>query len=186
MDKKKLRLWQERLVKNETAFEAQYCGMDERERIYRGTRKVRAVNPDDDTRDTPHVRNIAAEIIEAQVDSNIPKPKVTPKRKEDEWRAKLIEDMLLCELDRLNFESINDMASRTVPIQGGAVMHVEWDNTKRTHTTVGEISVNDMHPKQFVPQDGVFKGVQDMDYLILKLPQTKGYIKRKYCVYVTD
>ena len=187
MSKENLRLWQERLARNEAAFELAHSRMDEREIIYEGTRRVRPVSPEDkDVRDTPHVRNIAGEIIESQVDNTIPKPKVTPKRKTDEKKAKLIEDMLLCELDRLNIEYINDQLSRTVPIQGGGLMHVEWDNTKRTHTTLGEVAVSDIHPKQFVPQDGVYKGIQDMDYLIIKLPQTKGYIKRKYGVDVSD
>lgn len=186
MNKQRLRLWQERLAKNGAAFELEFSKMDEREKIYRGTRSIRAVNPEDDIRDTPHLRNIAAEVIEAQVDSGIPKPKVTPKRKEDEWRAKLIEDMLLCELDRLEFERINDMLSRTVPIQGGAGYLVEWDSSKRTHTTVGELAVSGLHPKRIVPQDGVFGTAEDMDYIILKRPQTKGNIKRLYGVDVSD
>ncbi len=179
---KKLKLWQERLSKNESAYSGELSKMDKRERLYRGERSGTGLTKEDKNFETPHVRNICAEIIEAQVDSTIPKPKVTPKRKEDEDLAKLIEDMLINEMNRLPFESINDMLMRTVPIQGGAGFLVEWDNDVHTHTTVGELSICDVHPKQIIPQDGVYKSVEDMDYIILKLPQTKGAIKRRYGV----
>ena len=112
----------------------------------------------------------------------IPQPKVTARRKKDEMKAKLIEDMLRNELDRMPFEQLNDMMERTVPIQGGAAFLVEGDNTQRTHFTIGELAVSTLHPKQIVPQDGVYTGVEDMDYIILKIPQTKEYIRRKYGV----
>ncbi len=186
MDKNKLHLWQERLSKCQAEFDSEVAKMDKRERVYGGDSSVNAVVENDKTKDTPHVRNIAAEIIEAQVDSSIPKPKVTARRKEDEQKAKLIEDMLINELDRLPFETLNDMLARTVPIQGGAAFLVEWDNTKRTHTTIGELAVSTVHPKQLVPQSGVFSGVEDMDYIIVKMPQTKEYILRKYGIDVSD
>ena len=128
------------------------------------------------------MRNLTAEIIEAQVNSSIPQPKVTAMRQEDEHKAKLIEDMLRNELNRLPMEQLNDQQERTVPIQGGGMFLVEWDNTQRSHTTVGELVVSLLHPKQVIPQDGVYTGVEDMDYIILKMPQTKEYIKRRYGV----
>ena len=63
---------------------------------------------------------------------------------------------------------------------------MEWDNQGGTHTSIGELTVSAVHPKQIVPQDGVYTGIEDMDYIILKVPQTKEYIKRKYGVDVRD
>lgn len=186
MNRKKLELWQERLRRNDSAYSAEEAKMDRREELYRGSDRVSPLTDRARKKKTPHVRNICAELIESQVDSNIPQPKVTPVRQEDEWRAKLIEDMLRNELDRMPFEQLNDMMERTVPIQGGAAFLVEWDNTKRTSTTVGELTVSTLHPKQIVPQDGVYTGVEDMDYILLKVPQTKGYIKGKYGVDVGE
>ena len=185
-DKTKLRIWQERLTKNQAAFDGEVAKMDAREELYRGSDALRAMVRGDRKEKTPHVRNICAELIEAQVDSNIPQPKVTACREKDEHLAKLIEDMLRNEMDALPFEEINDIMERTVPIQGGAAFLVEWDNTKRTHYTVGELSITQLHPKQLVPQDGVYTSVEDMDYIILKIPQTKEYIKRRYNVDVED
>lgn len=185
-DEQKLRFWQERLSVNESAYEDEQARMTLREELYAGSSTIRAIVAKDQKTETPHVRNICAELIEAQVDSNIPAPKVTARRKQDELKAKLIEDMLRNELDRLPFEQINDMMERTVPIQGGAALLLEWDNTQRTHTTVGELAIRVLHPRKIVPQDGVYTGVEDMDYIILKMPQTKAYIKRRYGVDVSD
>lgn len=185
-DEKKLRLWQGRLSRNQNAYQDEYDKMDDRERLYQGQHKVKPVVERDRKKETPHVRNICAELIESQVSSSIPQPKVTARRKEDELKAKLIEDMLRNELDRMPFEYMNDMMERTNPIQGGGAFLVEWDNTKRTHTTVGEVAVSVLHPKMVLPQDGVYTGVEDMDYIILKIPQTKGYIKRQYGVDLHD
>ena len=177
-----LALWQARLQRNENAYSHRLAAMDERERIYKGSRKIDKRVIGDYTDEAAHVRNLTAEIIEAQVNSSIPQPKVTAMRQEDEHKAKLIEDMLRNELNRLPMEQLNDQQERTVPIQGGGMFLVEWDNTQRSHTTVGELVVSLLHPKQVIPQDGVYTGVEDMDYIILKMPQTKEYIKRRYGV----
>lgn len=185
-DKEKLRLWQDRMARNESAYEDQVARMDEREELYAGTRKLRPIVKGERTVQTAHVRNLVAEIIESEVSSSIPQPKVTARRQQDEAKAKLIEDMLRNELDRIPMEQINDMMERTVPIQGGAAFLLEWDNTQRTHYTIGELAVSAIHPKQIVPQDGVYSGIEDMDYIMLKVPQTKGYIKARYGVDVED
>ena len=149
-------------------------------------RTLRAIAADDKKTEAVHVRNIIAECIEAQVDANVPQPKVTAMRKEDEPLADLIEGMLRNELDRMPFEVMNDMTARTVPIQGAGLWLIEWDNTLRTHVTTGEMCVSTLHPKQVIPQDGVYDRIEDMDYIFIKLPQTKEYISRRYGVDVDD
>ena len=186
----KLRLWQQRLSHSETAYKKQLNKMDGREKQYLGDRVLRPLTDNDTSKcgkkETPHVRNITAELIEAQVSSDIPQPKVTARRKEDEPLAKIIEDMLRNELDRLPMEYINDMQERTVPIQGGSFYHVEWDNRQRTHNTTGEVAVAARHPKQVIPQEGVYTALEDMDYIILRLPTTKERVKAVYGVDISD
>ena len=182
----KLDYWKDWLGRNEAAMGEEPRRMDEREALYRGdTRSIAPLTPKDMKRSgewkkTSHLRNIIAENIESEVSAVIPQPKVTARRQSDEWRAKILEDMLRNELDRLPMEMLNDMAERTVPIQGGIYWLVEWDNSKRTYSTVGDVSVNILHPKQVVPQNGVFTAVEDMDAVVLKLPQTRATIKRVY------
>lgn len=185
-NRKKLQYWQEQLAKNESAYEGYYQKIDRREELFRGDPSVSPCTDNDEARESYHVRNIVSELIESQVDATVPAPKVTPRRAEDEEKAKLIEDMLRNEMERLNFTALNDIMERTVPIQGGAAFLVEWDNGQRTHTTIGELEISTVHPKQIVPQDGVYFDVKDMDYIILKLPQTVEYIKRRYKVDLKD
>lgn len=183
----KLELWQKRLAESNSAYSAEVVKMDERERLYNGDHTLRPLVTGDARRDggvkkTGHVRNIVFENIESLVSSSIPRPKVTPRRKQDEHLAEIIEHFLRNELDRMPFETMNDMAERTVPIQGGVGFLVEWDNSKRTHNTVGEVTVSVIHPKQFGPQPGIYTGIGDMDWFIIKLPTTKQAVQRKYGV----
>lgn len=181
----KLELWKRRLAQSDQGYSGEVEKMNVREELYRGKRELAPLVPGDTEKDgapkkTSHVRNIIFENIETQISSSIPQPKVTPRRKKDENLAAMIEHMLRNELDRMPFERMNDMAERTVPIQGGVGFLTEWDNSKRTHTTVGEVDVSVVHPKQFGPQPGVYTSIADMDWFILKVPTTKGAIWRKY------
>lgn len=183
----RLELWQQRLADSDSYWAAERAKMDHREALYNGASELRPLVPGDTKADgsakrTSHVRNIIFENIESQISASIPQPKVTARRKKDEKLAELIEHFLRNELDRQPFESMNDMAERTVPMQGGVGFLVEWDNTKRTHTTVGEADVSTVHPKQFAPQPGIYTGIADMDWFIVKVPTTKEAVRRRYGV----
>lgn len=187
----KLALWQKRLSDSDSAFSAEVSRMDGREKLYNGERELKPLVPGDhkksgEVKSTSHVRNIIFENIESQVSSSIPQPKVTARRKQDEPLAEIIEYFLRNEIDRMPFEEINDLAERTVPIQGGTGFLVEWDNGRRTHNTVGEVVVSMVHPKQFAPQPGIYTGIRDMDWFIIKVPTTKDAVKRKYGVDVWE
>lgn len=181
----RLRKWQERLAESAKEYDALEVTMDHREALYGGTRELKPLvcgdrKPDGGIKKTSHVRNIVFENIESCVSSSIPQPKVTPRRAGDEALAAKIEHWLRNELDRLPFEEMNDMAERTVPLQGAAGWMIDWDNRKRTHDTVGEIEVQLLHPKQFAPQPGVYTAIEDMDWWITKFPTTKEAVKRRY------
>lgn len=191
MNKGKLNIWKTRLTQSDQYYSPQVEKMDHREELYRGRRELDPLVPGDTGKDgakkkTSHVRNIIFENIESQVSVSIPQPKVTPRRKQDEGRAALIEHLIRNELDRMPFERINDMAERTVPIQGGVGYLTEWDNSKRTITTVGEVAVSMIHPKQFAPQPGVYTSIADMDWFIVKIPTTKEAVRRRYGKSVYD
>ena len=187
----KLLEWQKKFNHHKTRYEDERTKMDHREDLYRGGRTLKPLTekdtgPEGKAQRTPHVRNIIAENIESQVNSNLPMPKVTARRKKDEPLAKLIEDMIRNELNRMPFEYLNDVQERTVPLQGGSYYHVEWDNNAGSHTTVGELVVTARHPKQVIPQDGVFTCVEDMDFVFLEMPTTKKAVKDRYGVDVSE
>lgn len=187
----KLDRWQQRLADSDKYWDPQREKMDHREALYNGDNTLKPLVPGDTDecglpKRTSHVRNIIFENIESQISASIPQPKVTARREKDEKLADLIEHFLRNELDRQPFETMNDMAERTVPVQGGVGFLVEWDNTKRTHTTVGEADVSTVHPKQFAPQPGIYTGIGDMDWFIVKVPTTKEAVRRAYGVAVCN
>lgn len=188
----KLKRWKAKLAKAEASYEAIYQKFDGREELYDGKHALERITSGDEDeitnapKRTQHCYNIIAENIESEVDTTIPMPKVTARRQKNEWLAKKIEYMLRNELDRLPMEELNDMMERTVPIQGGALYLVEWDENPRNRNETGDNVISVIHPKQFIPQPGVYTSMDDMDWFFLKIPQTKEYIKRRYGVDVSE
>lgn len=191
MDKEqqgRLQRWQERLQKNVAAYGPYLTDMDKLQDLYQG---VRDIEPQAGKTVKGHiqpasvVRNIVTELIEAQVDSSIPMPKVTARNEEDEGLAKTIEDYLRNETDRLPFEKMNDLDERVCPVQGGDFYLVEWDADRHTQSTMGELSVTLLHPKQVIPQAGINE-IEDMDYIFIRMAMTKDHVKEQYGVSVAD
>lgn len=189
-DTEKLELWRGRFDDAKRAWSAERAKMDRREQLYAGSHALKPVTDKDcqrrEQQQARHVQNIIAENIESEVSTSIPQPKVTARRKQDEAKAALIENMLRNELDRLPFETINDMQERTCPIQGGTFYLAEWDEGCIRHGARGETTIRAVHPKQLIPQDGITTGIQDMDWVFLETPTTKTEVRRRYGVDVTD
>ena len=143
--REKLNLWQDRLYNSLSAYSSDLSDMDRREALYCGTHTIYSAVG---AKNASCVRNIVSELIEAEAETTIPRPKVTARRKADEKKAELIEAFLINELDRLPFETINDMDERTTPIQGGDFFLVEWDITKGGHNSDGELTVTLLHPSE--------------------------------------
>ncbi|MBQ8830847.1 MAG: hypothetical protein IJ017_04565 [Oscillospiraceae bacterium] len=194
MDKHNAELekWQAKVRKAKVDMKLTRDRITEREKIFKGEQTIKPITDAQEEawkggkEKAKHVFNIVAENIESEIDVNIPQPKVTAVRPEDEYLAKQIEDFIRSELDRQPFEEMNDLQERIVPVQGGSFWQVGWDNTKRTHTTVGELFTEVQHPKRVIPQHGVYSSVEEMDFIALEIPKTKEDIKRKYGVDVSD
>lgn len=127
------------------------------------------------------VYNFTRELIEAQIDSNIPQPSVQPKRPSEKNRelADIITSMIRNELDRLPSEQLNDLDERITRIMSGNVYLTEWDNTKKSHNTVGAIVNRLVTPMEFIPQEAVYD-IEKMDYLFFTFDDTKSRIKMRY------
>lgn len=184
-DEQLLQIWEDRYRQDKSEYQSHLDRMDRREELYRGARTIKTTSGTTAKDGATHVRNIVQEIIETQVDSNIPQPKVTAVREQDEDLAKIIEDMLRNELDRLPMEQLMDLSERTCPIQGGDGFLAEWDVTEGTHTSIGEIRLTELHPKKIIPQHGVYR-VEDMEWYFIDAEKTKGYVKRRYGVDLAD
>ena len=175
----RLQLWQERFEKAEADYRPERELMDHREARLDGEGIIIGTNGKPAKEQATHVRNLCFEIVETQVDSNIPQPKVTAVREEDEPKAKLIEDMLRNIMDRLPMERINDEAERISPTQGGYVLLVDWFNGASGRGWLGDLKITLKHPRTVIPQKGVYQ-VADMDYVFLKDAISKRQVKIRY------
>ncbi|MBD8996578.1 MAG: hypothetical protein EGR26_08850 [Clostridiales bacterium] len=185
-DENKLRLWQDRLQAAENAIEGERARMKKREKLYEGDHTIygaggRAQAGADGVSEATHVRNVCFEMVETQVDSTIPSPKVTAVRPEDEELADIVENLLRDVMDRLPMERINDEGERISPVQGGHGLLVDWLDSVSGRDWLGDLRVQLIHPRCIVPQAGVYQ-VADMDWVFLKTPQTRRQIRVNYGV----
>ena len=184
---KKRDKWRGKLETARIAYASTLKEIGRNQGVYEGTREV---NGNPNTNISPsklaiNVRNIAYELIESQVDSSIPMPKVTALHAGDEDLARAIERALVNKVKILKLSILNDQMERIVPVQGGDFFLVEWDNSKGFHSNYGDVNVLEINPRQVIPQPGVPK-IEDMDYIFVQTAQTKQFVKDKYGVDVED
>ena len=186
-EEKKRDKWRGKLENARIAYSSTLKEIGKNQGVYEGTREVNG-NPNTNiaAKDLAiNVRNIAYELIESQVDSSIPMPKVTALHEGDEHLARSIERALVNKVKLLKLSILNDQMERTVPVQGGDFFLVEWDNTLGFHSNYGDVNVLEIAPRQVIPQPGVSK-IEDMDYVFVQTAQTKQWVKDKYNVDVED
>ncbi len=182
----KLQVWQDRLSRARAEYQDTLNKMIEWNAYYDGTR-ISQNDPNGGrkaVRKSSNVRNIVYELIESQVDSTVPMPRVEAIHEEDKDLARNIEAVLRHEISLQSLQELNDLQERTVPIEGGSLWLVEWDPAAGTHCNLGDVKVTELHPKQVIPQPGVYE-LERMDYVFVQLAQTKEYIKERYGVDVS-
>lgn len=176
----RLEKWQGRLASARSAYSAELDKMRKREKMYYGSHEI--ING---KKQATNVRNAVYELIESQVDTSVPQPKVTAIHAEDTALAKRIENALRNEMRRMSMTQLNDSAERTVPVQGGDFYHVEWNPAAGYHCTLGDVEVSLRHPRQVIPQPGIYR-LEDMDYVFVQISRSKEALQAKYGITLTD
>ncbi len=143
---------------------------------YKGSDKI-----DGSTERAQAVRNITYELIESQVHSDIPAPKVDPKRysPHHDRNATAVERLCQKVRNELPFEELNDMDERYTYIYGGSIWLVEWDNNKQDGSEVGGVRVSCLSPRDFFPQPNIYR-IEDMEYCFLRFITTKDELVRRW------
>lgn len=138
-------------------------------------------------RETTCLYNFTKELIETELDVAIPIPKVEPKvyTERNVYLAGVIENMLRGEIKRLELYGFNDIDERNAKVMGADVGLVDWDNTIKTHYTVGAVALKNISPLRFVPQV-CMENVEDMDYIFFDYDITKASVKKIYGVDVSN
>ena len=181
-ESKKLKEWKRKYSSAKEAYDENLELMDIYGKMYEGDRHVNR-NPNlgggQSQEMSVNVRNITFDLTESEVDSAVPFPKIKPIHPEDKEAAQNIESYLIYMIEKLHLKAKNDVQERTTPVVGGSFMSVEWDNTIKSHCTIGDIAVEELHPKDVIPQEGV-TALEKMDYIFVRSRQTKDYIKRRF------
>ena len=129
------------------------------------------------------IRNITYEIIESQINTVIPTPKVdsvcySEKR---ERNAHSVERLCSSLKELLPFDAMNEQDERYTYIYGSSVWYVEWNNSESD----GGAKVHCISPTSFIGQPGISE-ISDMEYCFLRFTTTKGELMRKYNVKKED
>lgn len=180
----KLVFFQDLYAEARACADEQYERLAQNYRQYKGDKKIDG-NGNEPAADASLVRNITYELIESQITTYLPNPSVTPKiySERNERNAKSIETLLKNKRNELPFEKMNDMDERYNPIYGGSVWLIEWDNSIKTHNTVGDVKISCLNPMKFTGQPYIYD-IKDMEYCFIQFETTKDDIVRKYGVSV--
>ncbi len=143
---------------------------------YKGSDEI-----DGSTERATAVRNITYEIIETQVNSDIPAPKVEAKRYSlhHDRNATGIERLCAKIRDELPFEELNDIDERYTYIYGGSVWLVEWDSSLNDAGERGGVRVHCISPRDFIPQPNIYR-IEDMEYCFLRFITTRDELCRRW------
>lgn len=182
---RRLREWQEKLTRAMQHCAAELSEMDLREALYAGTREIRTAQGATAHKRASHTRNIIFELVESQVDSTVPIPKVEATCPHCEALARSAEQSLRADVERLPFVRMNDEQERTVPIQGASYFLVEWDNRVQTHETVGDLRITLLHPRQVIVQPGCTR-IEEADYLFVLRTTTRQAVRARFGVEVRE
>lgn len=184
---KKLKEWRKKYDDALAQYTDVLDSMDRYENLYNGDRHVNKNQNKGEGYASElaiNVRNITFDLVESEVDSAIPYPKVTPIHEEDKEKAKIIEAYIVSEIEKQHLKEKNDVKERITPVIGASFDSLAWDSTIKSHCVVGDISVTGLHPKQVIPQEGVTE-LDKMDYYFIRTKETKDYIKRRWGVDVS-
>lgn len=159
-------------------LEESFSKLDQHYEQYKGSPRI-----DGSDFDAKVVRNITYELIESQITGYIPNASVAPQMISEKniRNAKSAERLMANVADKCLFGKLNDLDERYTYIYGGSIFLIEWDNSVRTHSTVGDIKITNISPKKFTPQPNLFD-IEDMEYCFVEFETTKEDIVRKYGV----
>ncbi len=172
--------WQQTFEKSKKGFvtpsgEDAFLAFDRQNAVYNGSENVGG------GRSFTTVWNFPEELIEASIDSLIPLPKVTPRNPGERTlrNARVIENLLRSEIERLPFQELNDIDERLVRVNGGTAFFVSWDAFSTNNNRSGELDIRLISAKQLIPQQGVHD-IRFMDYLFLTFDDTKERLFARY------
>lgn len=132
------------------------------------------------TNDARQVINIVHQLIESQIQVDIPKPSVEIiEGQEDMERKQMIEGMLTYMSEGAELERMTADNERITKKNGLSVFKVMYNPDYAAHSFRGRIETTNPHSTNVIPQQNV-KRVEDMDYIFHIETRTIDYVCRRY------
>lgn len=128
-----------------------------------------------------NVRNAGYEMIESQVNTEIPQVSVRSKSNGFDWLAKNVQSKTQSDVEESNIQLIHDENERLTPIYGLSMVLVSWNPSIKHHLYNGDKEIINIDPKQFIGQKRVYD-IEKMDYFFLEFPTTKKAVLSEYGV----
>jgi hypothetical protein len=148
-----------------------------------------------DTEDMPRpVTNIFASIIEQKIAAiTYEQPSIyfdpveggenDPEGPPDDDAADLLSAVAKFEYDRLDMESVNDLACRDAAVLGNGILFIPWDNTitggGKNSRYRGNVVVKVIDPADFYPGDPTNADIQSQPYIIITERLPLSEVKRQ-------
>lgn len=174
-----LEKWHARYEEARAAYADQLEKFRIEEQEYDGSDRILAKPGRKKAANASAARNVVYELIETEVETAVPRPKVKALHEEDEPLSRLIEAMLMDLVQKLPMEAVNDANERETYMHGGAFIHVDWDALGGLHKTLGCVSVHDLASCQVIPQAGA-EWLEEADWYFIVQPMTRQRIWREY------
>jgi hypothetical protein len=177
--------WCAKLERSESAYHREVGAAQYREDVYNGDiAVVPAIYLENYEPYVPAVRVnrlVVKEIIAAKNIGGALYPKVRAKREQDIERAKVIEDFLLSETYRLNLAQQELEKYRNGAVHGGFGQLVQWIDDDAIPQSHSRLKVAPVYVQyEFVPQAGMYRSVEEMDYFFIKISASKEAMVRIY------
>lgn len=132
------------------------------------------------TSDARQVINIVHQLVESQIQVDIPKPSVEiVEGQEDLERKQMIEGMLTYMSEGTELERMTADNERITKKNGLSVFKVMYNPDYAAHSFRGRIETTNPHSTNVIPQQNV-RRVEDMDYIFHIETRTVDHVCRRY------
>ena len=118
--------------------------------------------------------------IEALIDLSVPDPDLTAVAPDDENPVKLLNDYVKYVCRKNPLEEINLENERIVKKFGGGFYKIRWDNGIKQGMYVGDIEIDNPHPKLIIPNAGALNWADDLEHYHHVLNKTERYILKRW------
>jgi hypothetical protein len=178
-DQIKLKQWKDKLqvaLAEHASFRADTVKWHDQ---YLGTHNVLPLAGEGQTKDARQVVRLTYQLIESQIQVNVPQPRVDAIEQEDEATKKMVQGTLQYIGSSNDLKKIVAENERIVKKNTMGYIKLIYNPTAKGHKYIGRLEFANPHPKNVIPQPGMYKP-EDMDYMFEINNRTTNQICRKY------